>query len=291
VKVAFIGTGKIGNPMAEHIIKAGHDVVVHDLRKAAAGNLLTLGAAWAETAAAAVRDVEVVLTSVPGPQEVEAVLTRPGGIIEGASPGLAHLDLSTNLPSNAPKLAAAAAERGVTFLDSPVSGGVAGAEDGTLAVMAGGDEEVFNRYRPLLEAFGKNIFHMGALGNGYLVKLVNNMVSLSSRQFVQEALVLAEKSGLDPLNAYAVMSVSSSSRYVGGVQRMLEREFENPSFTLGLAAKDTGLALDAAAEVGLDLPVLAAAHNNLQEGIAAGLGELSSEAILLLYEKRAGLER
>jgi len=290
MKVAFIGTGKIGNPMAMHVIKAGHDVVVHDLRKDAAENLLELGASWADSTAEAVSDAEVVLTSVPGPPEVEAVLTGPGGILEGASIGLIHLELSTNLPSNSPKLAAAAAARGVTFLDSPVSGGVTGAEEGTLAVMVGGDEEAFVRYKPLLETFGKNVFHMGELGNGYLVKLVNNMVSLSSRQLVQEALVLAEKSGLDPMKAHEVMAVSSASRYVGGVPKMLERKFEGPSFTLALAEKDTRLALAAAEDVGLSLPVLAAAHANLEEGVATGLGELSSEAILLLYESRAGIK-
>ncbi|MEE8336768.1 MAG: NAD(P)-dependent oxidoreductase, partial [Dehalococcoidia bacterium] len=273
MRVGFIGVGNIGNPMCVNVIKAGHEVVVHDLVEERAANLIELGAEWVESPAEAAKRSEVVLTSLPGPPEVEAVLTGPDGILAGAEAGTVYLDLSTNLPAVAQRLSALAAERGVTMLDAPVSGGVAGAEKATLAVMVGGDRDAFDRYEPLLQAIGENIFHMGEAGNGVLIKLINNMVALTSQQIVHEAVALAEVTGLDPLRAHEVMSVSSAGRYVGGIPRLLERDFDNPSFALSLAAKDVRLALEVAADLNLAMPVSAAAHENLLRAKAQGLGD------------------
>jgi 3-hydroxyisobutyrate dehydrogenase-like beta-hydroxyacid dehydrogenase len=173
------------------------------------------------------------------------------------------------------------------MLDAPVSGGVVGAENATLAVMVGGDREAFDRYEPLLQAIGENIFHMGEVGSGVLVKLINNMVALTSQQIVHEAVVLAEASGLDPLRAHEVMSVSSAQRYVAGIPRLLERDFDDPPFSLALAEKDVRLALEVAADANVALPVGAAAHENLLRAKARGLGEKSLGATLLVYEEAA----
>ena len=235
MRVGFIGVGNIGNPMCANVIKAGHEVVVHDLVEERAANLIELGAEWVDSPAEAAKRSEVVLTSLPGPPEVETVLTGADGILAGAEAGTVYLDLSTNLPAVAQRLSTAAAEYGVTMLDAPVSGGVVGAENATLAVMVGGDREAFDRYEPLLQAIGENIFHMGEVGSGALVKLINNMVALTSQQIVHEAVVLAEASGLDPLRAHEVMSVSSAQRYVAGIPRLLERDFDDPPFSLALA--------------------------------------------------------
>jgi 3-hydroxyisobutyrate dehydrogenase-like beta-hydroxyacid dehydrogenase len=287
MRVGFIGVGNIGNPMCANVIKAGHEVVVHDLVEERAANLIELGAEWVDSPAEAAKRSEVVLTSLPGPPEVETVLTGAEGILAGAEAGTVYLDLSTNLPAVAQRLSAAAAEYGVTMLDAPVSGGVVGAENATLAVMVGGDREAFDRYEPLLQAIGENIFHMGEVGSGVLVKLINNMVALTSQQIVHEAVVLAEASGLDPLRAHEVMSVSSAQRYVAGIPRLLERDFDDPPFSLALAAKDVRLALEVAADANVALPVSAAAHENLLRAKARGLGDKGLGATLLVYEEAA----
>ncbi len=288
MRVGFIGVGNIGNPMCEHVIKAGHTVFVHDLVEERAANLIELGAQWAESAAEVARLSEVVLSSLPGPPEVEAVLTGADGILAGAQPGTAYLDLSTNLPEVAKRLSALAAEQGVTMLDSPVSGGVAGAQAGTLAVMVGGDRETFERYEQLLGAIGEHVFYMGEIGNGVLVKLVNNLVALTTQQVVQEGVLLAEAAGLDPLRAHEVMSVSSAQRYVGGVPRLLERDYDTVSFALDLAAKDVRLALEVAADHNVSLPVASAAHQTLLRAKARGLGAKNLTATFQLLEESAG---
>ena len=287
MRVGFIGTGNIGNPMAENLIKAGHSLVVHDLVEERAANLIELGARWAGSPSEAARQSEVVLTSLPGPAEVEAVLTGEDGILAGAAPGTAYFDLSTNLPRTVRRLAAVAAEQGVTMLDSPVSGGVCGAREATLAVMVGGDRAVFDAHRPLLEAIGKNVFYMGELGSGALIKLANNLVALSVRQVVQEGLVLAAKNGVDAERAHEVLSASSASAHMGGVGRLLQRQFDDPTFALTLAAKDVGLALQVAEQCDLSLPLASAAHGNLLRARALGLGGKSPEATLLVYEQGA----
>lgn len=289
MQVGFIGTGNIGNPMAEHVIKAGHAVAVHDLREDTTANLIELGAEWAESPAAVARRSEVILTSLPGPAEIEEVLTGENGILAGARAGTVYFDLSTNLPSVARRLAAVASKHGVTMLDAAVSGAVRGAREGTLAVMVGGDRDAFERYEPLLHTFGANVFHMGESGNGALTKLVNNMIALTSRQVLHEAIVLAEAGGLDPLRVHEVLQVSSSAPYVRGVERLLERQFDKPTFTLALAAKDIALAVQTGREAGMPMPIASAAADNLLRAKARGFGEMSIEAMLLAYEESAGL--
>ncbi len=289
MRVGFIGVGNMGNPMCEHVIKAGHSVFVHDLVEQRAANLIGLGAQWAESAADVARLSEVVLSSLPGPPEVDAVLTGEHGILAGAQPGTAYLDLSTNLPAVAQRLSAVARKQGVAMLDAPVSGGVAGAQAGTLAVMVGGDRETFDRYRELLGAIGEHVFYMGDAGNGVLVKLVNNLVALTTQQVVQEGILLAEAAGLDPLRAHEVMSVSSAQRFVGGVPRLLERDYDTVSFALELAAKDVRLALEVAADHDLSLPVTAAAHQTLLRAKARGLGGKNLTATFQLLEESAGI--
>ena len=157
MKIGFIGTGNMGNPMAANLIKAGHQLTVHDLRREAATNLLEMGANWAASPKAAVPGNEVVLTSLPVPRDVEAVVLGENGILERASEGQVLFDLSTNSPTMIRRLHEECAARGVTLLDSPVSGGTYGASAGTLAVMAGGDKPTFDRFKPTLEAIGTHV--------------------------------------------------------------------------------------------------------------------------------------
>ena len=287
--VGFIGTGKIGNPMCANVIKGGHRVVVHDIVEEQTANLIELGAVWAESPAAVAAQTEVVLTSLPGPPEVTAVLRGADGVLEGAEPGLVCFDLSTNLPSTVRLLAERAAEQGVTFLDSPVSNGVIGAERAELAVMVGGDKAAFDKYKPVLECIGNNVFHMGELGMGAMTKIINNMVGLTSMQVLIEATVLAEKTGLDPARVHEVMSVASARNYVGNMPVLLERNFEEATFYLQWAAKDVSLAVQAAREAGMPLPIASAAADTFARAKNRGLGRKSVMATLLSAEEDAGV--
>ena len=287
--VGFIGVGKIGNPMCANVIKGGHRVVVHDLVEEHAANLIELGAIWAESPAQVASQSEVVLTSLPGPPEVTAVLRGADGILEGAEPGLVCFDLSTNLPSTVKMLAERAAERGVVFHDSPVSNGVQGAIDATLAVMVGGDHASFEKYKPVLECIGSNVFHMGELGMGALTKIINNMVSISSIQLLVEATVIAESAGLDAHKAYEVMSVASAQHYVQNMPTLLEREFDDPSFFLKWAAKDVSLAVQVAREHGVPSPMASASSDMLNRAKNRGHDLKSPMATLLSTEEDAGV--
>jgi 3-hydroxyisobutyrate dehydrogenase-like beta-hydroxyacid dehydrogenase len=288
--VGFIGTGNIGAPMATNLVRAGFELRVFDLDPARIETLVELGAEPGGSVLEIAETCPTIVTSLPGPPEVEQVLLGDGGVLEGAREGTIHVDLSTNLPSVVQRLAAAAAERGVVFLDAPVSGGVPRAREGTLAVMVGGDAAAFETCRPLFEAIGDHVFHMGESGRGSLVKLVNNMVALSARQIMVEGLALARSAGLDPKRAHEVMSVSSAGRYVGGAQRLLDGEFDSPTFTLRLARKDLGLAMQVARDSGLPTPLLAAAHDNLSRALGAGHGELGPDAAWLVYAAALGDE-
>jgi 3-hydroxyisobutyrate dehydrogenase-like beta-hydroxyacid dehydrogenase len=290
MQLGFIGVGKIGNPMARNLRGAGHDLVVNDLRPEAAANLIELGATWAETPADAAARSEVVFFSLPGPREIEAVLTGASGVLAGARPGTVVFDLSTNAPAVARRLAAVAADRGVTFLDAPVSGGVVGAEKATLAVMVGGDRAAFDAHRPLLEAIGANVFHLPDVGQGCAAKLTNNLIALATTHLINEALAAGVAAGIDAHTLYEVMNVSSASRFVQGIPRLLERRFEEASFTLALATKDVGLAVQMGRDLGVPMPAAAAAEQAMLAACAAGHGQLASNASLLAIEALTGVD-
>ena len=287
--VGFIGTGNIGNPMARNLVRAGHQLVVHDRRESASANLVELGARWADTPKAVAEQCRVLFMSLPGPPEVESVMTGPDGVLEGAGPGTVVFDLSSNSPTGIRALAARAREQGVTLLDSPVSGGVGGAEKATLAVMVGGHKPAFDAHRNLLEAIGTNVFYLGDVGAGCTVKLMNNLLALSIGTLLDEALVVGTKAGIPPETLHQVMSVSSAGPLVRGVPRLLAREFDAPTFSLALAAKDIGLAIGLGRELGVPMPVAAAIEQVYLWAKGAGLGDKNSLATLLLYEQAAGV--
>ncbi len=288
--IGFIGTGNIGNPMCANVIKGGHRVVVNDLVEEHTANLIELGATWAESPAAVAAQSEMVLTSLPGPPEFETVLLGDNGILSGAAAGTVCFDLSTNLPSAIRRLAARAAEQGVTLLDSPVSNGVDGAERAELAVMVGGDRAAFDKYKPVLDCIGNNVFYMGELGMGALTKVVNNMVGITCSQVLMEATVLARKAGLDPQRAYEVMSVASARTHLRAMPQLLERNYDDPTFFLQWAAKDVSLAVQIAGEEGIALPLASAAADYLLRAQNRGLGLSAVTATLQVAEQDAGLD-
>lgn len=289
-EVGFIGLGHMGGPIAGNIQKAGHHMVVHDLDQAAAANLMEQGADWAETPRLLAERCEVIFTSLPGPPEAESVAMGPAGIFRGAKPGTVYFDTTSNLPSMVRRMAAAGQEKGITVLDAAVSGGVRGAEAATLSVMVGGDRDAFERYKPLLEAIGANVFHLGDVGAGCTVKLINNLLGIASNQLVYEGVVLGAKAGIDPVTLYEVMNVSSGARMIQGMRAILDRDWDDPGFTLELSGKDISLAVQLGRELGVPMPVSSAAEQNFIRAKGRGLGKKASGATITLLEEVAGVE-
>jgi 3-hydroxyisobutyrate dehydrogenase len=295
MRVGFIGTGNMGNGMVRKLLRAGYDMVVNDRRPEAAANLIELGAAWAKNPAAVASQTEILFTSLPGPAEVDEATLGEGGILEGAAAGLIHVDLTTSLPSDAKRLAHIAGGRGVTYLEAPVSdmvSGPIGVEEERLTVFVGGDEAALERARPMLETFSKHIFHTGPVGSGNVIKLTNNMISLGSSVLIQEALAVGVKAGVDPMKLYEMWNVSSASRWVQGVPRMVESapSTAQPTFTLLLSAKDVGCCVEMSRELGVPMTVGGAVSQVFTRTVARGYGGLNPGATLLTIEEEAGVQ-
>ena len=292
MKIGFIGTGNMGNPMAANLIKAGHQLTVHDLRREAATNLLEMGADWADSPKEAVPGNEAVFTSLPVPRDVEAVVLGENGTLAAAASGSVFFDLSTNSPTVVRRLHQACAEKGVALLDSPVSGGVYGAVAGTLAVMVGGDEAVFNRFKPVLSAIGTHPVYCGPIGNGAVCKICNNLLSMGIGVLMSEALTLGVKAGVD-LEILADVINNSS----GGSKRLLEKfprylfkgNFE-PGFATALAAKDVRLATDLGREYGVPMDLSNLVDQRHVEAMFRGWGAEDSDAVARLQEEKAGVQ-
>ena len=225
MRIGFIGLGNMGGPMALNVLRAGHTMVVMDLRPELAKPHLAAGAQWADTPRAVAAASEIVFTSLPGPREVEAVALGAGGILEGAARGAVYVDLSTNSVSLVRRLHRVFAERGVDVLDAPVSGGVPGARNAKLAVLVGGDEAVYQRVKPVLDAIGDKVTRIGEIGCGTIAKLVHNTISVCARMAIAEGLTLGVKAGVDPDVLLDALQKSSFG------QRFLSR-YRNPDLSL-----------------------------------------------------------
>ncbi|HLF79804.1 MAG TPA: NAD(P)-dependent oxidoreductase [Dehalococcoidia bacterium] len=294
MKAGFIGLGRMGNHMARHLAEKGHEVAVFDVVPAAADHLREIpGIMVVSSVTEAARDAEVVGTSLPGPREVEAVVYGPGGLLETMKPGTTYVDLSTNSVTVVRRLHEELAKKGIEMLDAPVSGGTTGSEAGTLSIMVGGKQEVFERLRPFLECIGspEKIFYCGPAGAGDVVKLCNNISGIAQMMAVGEVLTLGVKAGVDLKTLCDVIGVSSgNSRWVtGGFQRNLFQDKHAPAFfPVTLSSKDTHLALDLAHDIGVDVSILEVCGRDSAMAIAKGWGDLNFEAVVKVQEERAG---
>ncbi|HUJ75439.1 MAG TPA: NAD(P)-dependent oxidoreductase, partial [bacterium] len=273
MKVGFIGLGMMGGPMCRNLIKKGHQAIVCDLNADALARIQSAGA----TAAASPQDVayqaQVVFLSLPMPADVEQVVLGPKGVTAGAQRGTVIVDLSTNAPAVVKRLAQQLAEKGITFLDSPVSGGVDGAEAATLAVMVGGDKPAFDKVKPLLECIGKNVFHLGPIGSGSVAKICNNMVSFCNLAVASEAVLLAQRAGMDPQTMVNVMQTASgASNSLKRVDRKAIHGDFKQEFALNLAYKDLTLALELGRETGSPLAYGSYTYTLMQQARAKGRG-------------------
>ncbi len=293
MNVGFIGLGIMGASMATNVIKGGHTLVVHDLRPETAKPHLAAGAAWADTPRQVAEASEVVLTSLPGPPEVEAVALGEQGLLAGMSAGKVYLDLSTNSPTVMRKIHAKFAERGIAVLDAPVSGGPRGARSRKLAIWVGGDEAVLQRVRPVLEAMGDQVIRVGAIGAGSVAKLVHNMTTYCVQTALAEVFTLGVKAGVEPLDLWQAVRYGATGR-----QRTFDRladgflrgAYDPPNFALRLAHKDVSLAVALGREHRVPMRVANLVLEEMTEALNRGWAERDSRSPMLLQEERAGVQ-
>ncbi|MFI5082558.1 MAG: NAD(P)-dependent oxidoreductase [Streptosporangiales bacterium] len=254
MKVGFVGLGHMGAPMSSNVLAAGHELLVHDVRPDAAGGLLAAGASWAGSPRETAADRDVVITMLPGPNQVEEVLLGPHGLLAGLPAGAIWIDMSTSIPAVADRVLTIAESR-AAVLDAPVAGAVTGARDGTLQIFVGGAAEDFLRVRPLLEAMGdpERILHVGPRGAGYTVKLMLNLLWFASVALTAEALTIGVRAGVGvaTLRRSLLTSAAASHFLEHDVLSVLERGDFDDSFPLALACKDLGLAVDLARQTGV----------------------------------------
>ncbi|HKJ95454.1 MAG TPA: 3-hydroxyisobutyrate dehydrogenase [Gammaproteobacteria bacterium] len=287
-KIAFIGLGNMGGPMAQNLIAAGHEVTVFDLVPEAMDELKAAGAAVADTAAAAVGGAEIVISMLPAGAHVRDLYAGNGRVLESAANGALLVDCSTIAAEDARAVADAARESGFDFIDAPVSGGVGGAKAGTLTFICGGDAAAVDRARPILEKMGKAVFHAGGHGAGQVGKMCNNMLLGILMIGTSEALNLAESHGLDPAVVSEIMKASSGNNwalqvynpYPGVMDKAPASNGYQPGFMVDLMAKDLGLAMDMALTSGTSTPLGGMARALYTTHSAHGHGRLDFSSIL-----------
>jgi 3-hydroxyisobutyrate dehydrogenase-like beta-hydroxyacid dehydrogenase len=293
MQLGFIGLGTMGASMAANLQKAGHRLVVNDLRRAAAASHLAAGAAWAETPRQVAEAAEVVFTSLPGPPEVEAVALGGDGLLGAMRDGGAYFDLSTNSPSVVRRIHAAFAERGLHMLDAPVSGGPRGARTGELALWVGGERAVFDRYKPLLDAMGDQARHVGPIGAGSVAKLVHNCAGYAIQCALAEVFTLGVKGGVEPLALFEAVRQGAVGRrrtFDGLVDQFLRGVYDPPAFALRLAHKDVTLATALGRELAVPMRLANLTLEEMTEAMNRGWAERDSRVAMLLQQERAGVE-
>ncbi|MBH1966208.1 MAG: 3-hydroxyisobutyrate dehydrogenase [Comamonadaceae bacterium] len=289
-RVAFIGLGNMGGPMAVNLQKAGYAVSAFDLSADALAKVREQGVTAATSASAAIEGAQIVISMLPASRHVEALYLGDSGLMSSLPAGTLVIDCSTIAPASAQKVAAAAKARGVAMIDAPVSGGVAGAAAGTLTFIVGGDVAALERARPLLQAMGKNIFHMGEAGAGQVAKLCNNMALGVIMAVTGEAIALGVAHGLDPKALSQMMAVSTSRSWATEVCNPWPGVLENAPSSRGYAGgfgndlmlKDLGLAVEAAMGIGATIPLGEMARNLYAMNKQAGRGALDFSSVVKL---------
>jgi 3-hydroxyisobutyrate dehydrogenase-like beta-hydroxyacid dehydrogenase len=290
--IGFIGLGMMGAGMASNLQKAGHKLVVHDLKRQSASHHLAAGAEWADSPRAVAEACDVVFTSLPAPPDVEAVGFGENGLVHGFRKGSVWFDLSTNSVSLVREMHAKLAEQGVALLDAPVSGGPRGANSGKLAIWVGGDEAVFQKHKAVLDAMGDQARYIGAIGAGSVAKLVHNLSGAAVNVALAEAFTMGVKAGIEPLALWAAIRQGA-----GGRARMFDRmggqfltgRYDPPDFALRLLYKDVSLACQLGREVGVPMRMSHLALAELNEAVNRGWGERDSRVGMKLQEERSGI--
>ena len=287
--IAFIGLGIMGAPMAAHLVVAGHDVIGVNRSRPAVDELAALGGRGADTVAEAVTQADVVITMVPDSPDVEDVAYGDDGIYHNVKPGTLHVDCSSIRPDVARRLAEAGAERDIRVVDAPVSGGQAGAVEAKLSIMVGGAAQDVELARPLLEAMGSTVVHVGPAGAGQTVKAANQLIVAGHLALLAEAIVFLEAHGVDTEAAIEVLGggLAGSTVLNRKAAGMVSRTFE-PGFRVDLHHKDLGIVTAAARAAGVAIPLGAHVAQLMGSLRAQGHGELDHSALLLLVEQLSG---
>jgi len=285
LRAGFVGLGVMGRAMAHRILAAGIPLTVHSRTAAAVEELVASGADGAGSPAEVARASDVVIVMVPDAPDLEAVLDTADGILAGAGPGLIVAAMGTHHPAAMPPLADRCAERDVVLLDAPVSGGEVGAVEGSLSIMVGGDAAAFERARPVFEAMGRTIVHVGGSGAGQMTKACNQLIVGATIAAVAEGLTLARAAGVDPAVVRTALTGGYATSRVLDIHggRMIERDF-TPGGRAALHAKDAHIILDTAARLGVDLPVFSVVADRFDRLVAAGGGDLDHSALITLLE-------
>jgi 3-hydroxyisobutyrate dehydrogenase len=289
MNIGWIGTGVMGRSMAGHLLRAGHQVRVFNRSAAKAQVLLDEGAVWADTPAAAARGCDVVFSMVGYPRDVEEIYLHDDGVFSGLGRGAIAVDFTTSSPSLARRLTSAGAERGISVLDAPVSGGDIGARNAALSIMVGGDRDAFERVRPLLDLLGKTIVLQGPAGSGQHTKMVNQILLAGTMVGMTEGLVYARAMQLDPERV--LQSVGGGAAASWSLQNMLPRILKGdlePGFYVEHFVKDLGIALAEAETANLALPGVALAKQLYQATIACGGARKGTQALVLALESLSG---
>jgi 3-hydroxyisobutyrate dehydrogenase-like beta-hydroxyacid dehydrogenase len=294
MKVGFIGLGTMGRHMAANLIKAGHEVVVHDIRREAADAHVKAGARWADSPRAVGEATEVVFASLPEPKDVEAVaLDEKNGLLPGLAAGKAFFDLSTNSPTVVRKLHAIFKARGVDMFDAPVSGGPKGAETRKLALWIGGDAEAFKKYKPVVDAIGDKAYYVGPIGAGSVAKLVHNCAGYVVQTALAEVFTMGVKAGVDPLTIWKAVRQGAGGRrrtFDGLADQFLPGTYDPPAFALRLAHKDVTLATALGREHKVPMKLANITLEEMTEALNRGWADRDSRVAMLLQQERAGVE-
>ena len=293
MKIGFIGLGTMGSSMAYNTIQGGYEMVVHDIRREAASPHLEAGAAWADTPRQVAEASDVVFTSLPGPTEVEAVALGEDGLVHGMAAGKVFFDLSTNSPTMIRHIHQVLSARGIDVLDAPVSGGPRGARTRNLAIWVGGDREVFERCKPVLDAFGDKAYYVGPIGCGAIAKLVHNCTGYVVQCALAEVFTMGVKAGVEPLALWQAVRRGAQGRrgtFEGLAEHLLPGKFDPPDFALRLARKDVDLAVAVGREFDVPMRLAGLALQELTEALNRGWGDRDSRVAMLLQEERAGVE-
>ena len=293
MKVGFIGLGTMGASMAYNCLQGGNEMVVHDIRRESATRHLEAGAVWADSPREVAESSEIVFTSLPGPTEVEAVGLGEDGILEGMSEGKVYFDLSTSTPTLIRRIHEQAAARGIHVLDAPVSGGPRGAASRNLAIWVGGDREVFDRCKPVLDSIGDKAYYVGPIGCGAIAKLVHNCTGYIVQAALAEVFTMGVKAGVEPLALWQAVRKGAQGRrgtFEGLAEHLLPGKFDPPDFALRLARKDVDLAVGVGREYDVPMRLAQLTLQEMTEALNRGWGHRDSRVAMLLQEERAGVE-
>ena len=293
MKVGFIGIGTMGGHMAYNLCKAEFEVSVHDLNKDLSRRHLEAGATWADSVKDIAQNNEVIMTSLPGPKEVQDVALRADGLLANMKPGTVWFDLSTNSVTVVRALHAQFKEKGIHMLDAPVSGGPRGAKTGKCAIWVGGEKEIFEKYKTVLGAMGDQARHVGPIGQATVAKLVHNCAGYAMNLALAEVFTMGVKAGVDPLTLFEAVRQGALGRrrtFDGLIDQFLPGTYDPPAFQLRHAHKDVSLAVALGKEVSVPMRACNLTLEEMTEALNRGWGERDSRSAMLLQQERAGVK-